>query len=252
MKEESVKVKSSISKPHPYEVRLSEMDDVREFFSTTDLSKVTRFFRQEALFGFIDGIVVPQLLRMPGKTVIKAWSAGCSKGKETYSLAMTLISAVKRAGSNHNIEVVGTDVARTSIKEAAMGRYEITKKEKIRHRLLSDYFDFQENGVITAKEYLKKSVRFKVHNLLRGSGLSNMDIIICNQVLLYYDKRAKSRILSHLVRALSQGGYLFVNGAGLKGLKAYGFERESTQIRVFRRKDALFAGDKADAANCRG
>lgn len=175
----------------------------------------TSFFRSPEHFDwfgqtFLPNCVSEQRLGKRDKK-LKIWSAACSSGAEPYTLA----SLIQRAGirlTGWAVDILGTDISRTSIESAISGR--VTKRlamtvpEEYRQRL----FETRSAGddLFRIRKEIRSAVRFDVRNLLRAIPDRDFDLIFLRNVLIYFDRESKQTVIDNLVRAMAPNAYLVV------------------------------------------
>lgn len=178
------------------------------------LNNETYFFRDRAMFDQLSRLVLPRLAQQRQATRrLSIWSAGCSTGQEVYSLAMLLLErpALWRGWA---IDILGTDVAGPMIaaaREANYSQFQIQRGLAVTEMV--DYFEETRTGW-RAKDALRANVRFEVHNLLNlPPEPRRFDLILCRNVLLYFDQVTRKRAFARLAGALASDG-LAVLGVG--------------------------------------
>lgn len=181
----------------------------------------THFFREPRQFEFLEARVFPewQALAAAGRRSrrVRAWSAACSSGEEPYSLAMAFLARFP-AGHGLELEVLATDLSTRVLERARAGVYPIEKGRAIptRHR---EAFMLKgtgsQAGLMKAAPELRARVRFERVNLnaerLAVSG--GFDLILCRNVLIYFDPESKARTLQRLLERLDPRGYLLLGHA---------------------------------------
>jgi chemotaxis protein methyltransferase CheR len=178
------------------------------------LNNETYFFRDRAMFDQLSATVLPALARKRERTRrLTIWSVGCSTGQETYSLAMLFAEQPMR-WRDWTVEIIGTDVARSVVAAAREGNY---SQFQIQRGLgVAQMVTFFEETRIgwRANESLRKMVRFEAHNLLdQAPEPGRFDLILCRNVLLYFDKATRERAFARLASALAPDGLIML-GAG--------------------------------------
>ena len=169
---------------------------------------VTEMFRDPYFFNTIKKEVLPQLKELPS---IKIWHAGCSTGEEPYSMAITL----KEAGILDKSIIYATDINQTVLQTAAKGKYSIdlvksyesNYKESELKGNFADYYDVVEGSMII-KEELRNKIIYSTHNLVTDSGFNKFDLIICRNVLIYFNKQLQDQILQTFYNSLNNHGFL--------------------------------------------
>lgn len=178
------------------------------------LNNETYFFRDHAYFATLGKHVLPSLAeaRQSSKR-LSIWSAGCSTGQEALSLAM-MFAENKSLWDGWEIEILGTDISTKAIATAQGGLYsqfEIQRGISVAQMLR--FFDETEAGW-QARENIHSMVTFRHHNVL-GPPPSprSFDLVLCRNVLLYFDDSTRERALERLREATDAEGWLML-GAG--------------------------------------
>jgi chemotaxis protein methyltransferase CheR len=171
----------------------------------------TYFFREpQQLDVFVD-TVVPRIVDHKGLREVRLWSAACSTGEEPY----TLVMMIKEKRPGLRFEVVSSDLSEAVLDSARRGVYGSYSMRNVAESYLTKYFRREgQNCEISAE--VKSAVRFMNINLVderRVRSLRAMDVIFCRNVLIYFDDRAKQRVVSALYDVLKPGGYLFIGSS---------------------------------------
>lgn len=175
----------------------------------------TCFFRNRPQIEAIRKIVLPRIMEAKSKIAlrhIRIWSAGCSSGEEPYTLAMTLIEEGQKMLAGWTFEVLASDLNENSIAIAQAGKYGDYSVRNTEPQILQKYFSLQD-GTYALKPEVKSVVSFKRVNLsdnARMMFMKGMDIILCCNVLIYFDIASKTRVIQHFYTNLFDHGYLFL------------------------------------------
>ena len=185
-------------------------DEVVEALTTNE----TLFFRDTKPFEHLRLRALPRLHaeRPPGMP-LRIWSAAASTGQEAYSLAM-LISEMGPALKGRAVQILGTDIARSTLVRAREGSYtQFEVQRGLPARMLVKYFTKESDGWRLIKP-IRDMAEFKEWNLLCDpSPLGRFDVIFCRNVLIYFDAPTKARVLDMIASRLSAGGLLYLGGA---------------------------------------
>lgn len=178
------------------------------------LNNETYFFRDKPTFDQLPEEILPELARRrAGSRRLSIWSAGCSTGQEVYSLAM-LFADQKERWHGWTIDILGTDVSHRAIAAARSGLYsqfEVQRGLAVAQMLR--HFDETPNGW-QVRDTTRHPVRFQQHNILGPQpGRQPFDLILCRNVLLYFDRDTRQLAFSRLASALASDGFLML-GAG--------------------------------------
>ena len=196
----------------------------------------TSFFREPGHFRFLSGHIVPELLAR-GAKAIAGWSAGCSTGEEPYSIAITLLDAL-RGRAECSIDLFASDVSPTAIGKAIAGVYPMDRLEGIAPESLRRHFERgvdEQEGLARTHSSVRRLIRFEEANLLDARRLPRLrDFIWCRNTLMYFDRGARQRAVEHLLMNLAPHGYLFV--AHAENLSRLDHDLERVAPAVYRRR----------------
>lgn len=176
----------------------------------------TMFFRDAEVFANFKNIILPQLKdKCRAKKEIDIWSLGCSSGQETYSIAI-IFDKCKKDFSGWKINITGSDMSSIAINKAQRGSYNSFEIQTgLNARDILQYFD-KNNEQWQAKEFLRKMVDFRRYNMLDDiAGSTKFEVVMCRNVLRYFDDEHQNKILERLCAHQPQGGYLIL-GKGEK------------------------------------
>lgn len=203
---------------------------------TINLSK---FFRNSDVYGAIEEKVFPE---WRSKRRIVIWSAGCACGEEAYSLAI-LIEEGKRKKKLLDfvdVSIFGTDIDEEVLRKAREGRYEKFALSECPKEIVEEYFVL-ENGVYCLSSEIKGMVSFFKKDLLSEERaeepiLSNLDMILCRNVLIYLEREAQEYLFSEFYRCLRDGGFLVLGKVEtLLGEPRKLFKPVALRERIFRK-----------------
>ncbi|MGB3378450.1 MAG: protein-glutamate O-methyltransferase CheR [Allopontixanthobacter sediminis] len=178
------------------------------------LNNETYFFRDRVMFDLLDTHALPALAKKRASSKrLSIWSAGCSTGQEALSLAMMFAEQPQR-WAGWQIDIFGTDVSAAAIRTAKRGCYsqfEIQRGLGI-SQMIAHFRETPEGW--QAKRNLQRMIRFKVGNILDPAGeLQRHDLVLCRNVLLYFDEVTRERAFKRLAQNMAQDGLLML-GAG--------------------------------------
>jgi chemotaxis protein methyltransferase CheR len=196
-----------------YELRSSGGDDEMAHLIDVLTTNETYFFRELSQLNALVEEVVPQLLlqRKPGSTrPISIWSAGCSSGEEPYSVIAMAMEAGLEPG--REIRVYASDISRPALTKSRRGVYREASFRETPDELRSRYF-VEKDGSYRICDEVRKHVDFIHLNLLDESKialLGAMDVILCRNVIIYFDAETKRRVMQTFYDRLRPGGYLLL------------------------------------------
>ena len=172
------------------------------------------FFRDRIPFELFRGTIMPQLLAArAARRRIRIWCAAASTGQEPYSLAMSLKEMGERISGWH-IEIVATDLCSEVLERARSGIYSQFEVQRgLPIRLLVRHFT-QAGDTWHIASDIREMVQFRTLNLLQDfAPLGMFDVVLCRNVLIYFDQPTKVAVLERLARQVPQDGYLILGAA---------------------------------------
>lgn len=170
---------------------------------------VTRFYRNAETWNLLRRALIPALCSADGE--VHAWSAGCSSGEEPYTLGMLFAEHLDGSGRRHHLERVtidATDVDRTSLERAGAARYRPEAFVEMPEALSRSYVEAvgQESRVV---ERVRRRVKIRAHDLSSDVPVRReYQLILCRNVVIYFDRPMQERLFTGFVNALAPGGYL--------------------------------------------
>ncbi len=179
------------------------------------LNNETYFFRDKPTFDQLPGEILPELAqRRKDVRRLSIWSAGCSTGQEAYSLAMLFAEQAER-WEGWTIDIIGTDVSHRAVQMARGGLYtqfEVQRGLGVTQMLR--HFDETPHGW-QVRDDVRQKVRFAQGNLLTAPHPARLpfDLVLCRNVLLYFDRQVRQEAFDRLARAVMHDGFLML-GAG--------------------------------------
>ena len=173
----------------------------------------TYFFRERSQLRALVGEILPEALvarRERGSGPVSVWSAGCSSGEEPYSIVIL----AREAGFDpeRDLRVYATDISRRMMKRARSGTYREASFRETEPALRDRYFE-EKDGTWTVSDAVKKCVDFIHLNLLDRSRialLGAMDVILCRNVMIYFDAETKREVIETFEQKLRTGGHLLL------------------------------------------
>lgn len=169
---------------------------------------VTEMFRDPSFYRSFSKFIIPKLRSYP---FFKIWHAGCATGEEVYSIAILL----HEAGILDRVTVYATDFNNYALKVAKSGIYDLDLLKSYEKSYVNvtgnnnfhEYYTARYNSAKIA-DFLKQRVTFANHNLVCDNAFGEMDIIICRNVLIYFNINLQNRVLSLFSDSLKNFGYL--------------------------------------------
>ncbi len=203
-----------------------------------DLSiNVTAMFRDPSFYVAFREHVVPMLRTYP---FIRVWHAGCSTGEEVYSMAMLL----REEGLYDRSRIYATDINEVVLKRAKAGIFPLERMQEYTDNYLraggkrsfSEYYTAKYGGALFDQS-LTKNVVFSQHNLVTDRSFSEFNVILCRNVLIYFDKTLQSKVHSLFYDSLAMFGVLVLGSKETPRFMAHEecYEQIAPPEKIFRK-----------------
>ena len=175
----------------------------------------TFFFREKAHFDYLKDSVFPEIVRnakTSNQRTLRIWCAGSSSGEEAYTLGIVVKEFFGAEEKNWDIGILATDISMTVLEKAQTGIYSAERVEELSVELKNRYFNMLSNGSLQVKPAMKDMILFKRLNLMNETYpfKGKFDVIFCRNVMIYFDRESRNRLVNRLHDCTAKGGYLFV------------------------------------------
>jgi two-component system CheB/CheR fusion protein len=228
-------------------------DEFAGLFNTI-LINVTGFFRDPQAWDVIRETVIPDIVATrPQGEAIRVWSVGCATGEEAYTLAILLAEKLSPEEFKQRVKIYATDMDEEALTHARHAAYSERDVESVPADLRERYFERSDSLYLFRKD-LRRLVIFGRHDLLNDAPISRIDLLVCRNVLMYFNAEAQNRVLSRFHFALNDGGYLFLGRAETMMTHSQAFAPVDLKRRISRkvrgdRQRAFAPGNGAGTAN---
>ena len=191
--------------------RFDQEKDFLDLFLSEITVNVTEMFRDPSFWREVRDQVIPNILLNHDK--ISIWHAGCSSGEEVVSMAITL----KEMGVLHKANIIATDIDKPVLDRAKRSIYnaknmELNEKNYIRFqgaKSLNDYYHIKDGKAYVDQELIK-DVSFRTYDLVKGSVFNKFDLILCRNVMIYFNQKLQNDVLRRLHESMFKYGYLAI------------------------------------------
>jgi chemotaxis protein methyltransferase CheR len=184
------------------------------------------FFRDPLMYALLEQQILPALIaekKAAGKSELRVWSAGCAAGQEVWSIAILLDAVCGADAPTIPYRIFGTDVSDADLLHAREGVYNVASVDNVRLKHLQTYFS-SDADTYTIVPKLRERVDFSRYDLLDEHSVcppvslyGEFDLILCCNLLFYYQPAIRQRILDKFCHVLAPGGY-FVTGETEMGI----------------------------------
>lgn len=197
---------------------------------------VTKFFRDADPFQRLERDIIPRILeRVPEGQEIRVWTAGCATGEEPYSLAILFDEALKKAGREPLFKIFATDVHKTSLDHAGAAIYDKDRLKEVSDDRKAAYFTQKDGGYQVSAE-LRRSIVFAQHNVIKDPPFTNLDLITCRNLLIYFLPPAQKKAISLFHFGLKTGGVMLLGSSESPGELADEFETIDEHSKLYRKR----------------
>ena len=210
-------------------------DEFAMLFDTV-LINVTSFFRNPAAWAYVQAHVLPTLAKEKGSNPIRVWVAGCAGGQESYTAAMVLAEALGEDRFREKVKIYATDVDEDALSQARQSLYSPRDVNSVPEGMVERYFE-QSNGNFVFRKDLRRNVIFGRNDLVRDAPISRIDLLVCRNVLMYFNAETQSRILNHFRFSLTSDGILMLGKGEMLLTRSNIFTPLDLKHRVFTKVD---------------
>lgn len=174
----------------------------------------TFFMRERQHFDYLVSTILPHLERTVTDKDLRIWSAGCSFGHEPYNLAMYIDDYFGATKNLWDTKILATDISKKALGIAKSGIYKDTVISELPIQWQEKYFTKISNTDYQIIEKIRKDVAFKYFNLMEDIVPKKpFDLILCRNVMIYFDSETKEKLIKKFYDAIKPGGYLFIGHA---------------------------------------
>lgn len=194
----------------------SNKNELEHLYNAVTINE-TYFFRGNNKNDILEKILLPEVIqnKKSADKTIRIWSAACSSGEEPYTIALIIYDKFKLKYPDIKFQIIGTDINSEVLESAKRGVYNQYSTKNIPKDLLSRYF--KENGEgLEINQRVKDLVEFRNVNLFNSSDiirLPKFDLILCENVLIYFDDSSKRKVLEHISSKMHNWSLLSVGNA---------------------------------------
>ncbi len=186
----------------------SQPSEYQKLFNDLTI-RVTGFFRDSYPFYIIRTKIIPDIIsaKYNFNNEVRIWCPGCATGEEPYSIGMLLSDVLKDSIDRFNIKIFGTDISETALESARLGIYDSSAFKEMKEEYKNRHF-FLVGSRYRIKYSIRQLVRYGIHSLVRHTPISHLDLLLCRNVLIYFDRGLQEKALRDFYYALKPKGYL--------------------------------------------
>lgn len=196
---------------------------------------VTKFFRDGDAFKVLEEQIIPQLIEASGDSVIRVWCCACATGEEAYSVAILFFEALQRMGSRAEFKIFATDADKGALHFAATGIYPDSAMRDVSQQRRDNFFIERADGWVV-KNDMRRAIVFAPHNVISDPPFTQMDLVVCRNMLIYLQSPAQRKTLSLFHFALKLNGVLFLGPSETVGDIGDEFDSIDPHWKIYRKR----------------
>ncbi len=207
------------------------------------LISVTHFFRDQDAFAALKDALADIIQSKEDNEAIRIWSVGCATGEEPYSIAMLccdLLGGVEKLKSR-NVQIFATDIDTNALTHARQGTYPASALNEISEKYIKKFF-LSHGDYADIAPRIKDHILFSQHNVLEDPPFSSIDIIVCRNLLIYFNESLQQKVFKIFHYATKDKGCLFLGRSESVGSADRYFKKTDDSHNIFtKKKSALSA-----------
>ncbi|PKN66297.1 MAG: hypothetical protein CVU57_06400 [Deltaproteobacteria bacterium HGW-Deltaproteobacteria-15] len=213
-------------------------EEIRTLFQEL-LIGVTSFFRDPEAFSFLKEKVLQDLIsrKIEGQP-FRVWTPGCSTGEEAFSVAILVKECLEETNTASEVQIFGTDIDPQAIEKARVGVYAQSMVADVDPERIRRFFA-KEGAQYRIKREIREMVVFAEQNVLRDPPFSNLDLLVCRNLLIYLKPEAHARLLPLFHYTLQRDGVLFLGKSESVSRFPDLFDPLSKQHSIYRKRDSV-------------
>jgi chemotaxis methyl-accepting protein methylase len=178
---------------------------------------VSHFFRNPLVFEVLHELVIPALVELNPPGGLRVWCAGCARGEEAYSVSMLFHEICSGETPELPVYILASDIDRTALTCAAQGCYQSDALAEVKKHYLDTYF-YPDGDRYRVMDELRTLVNFVRHDVTscrapKEGVFSDYHLILCRNILIYFNRELGEKVVTSLARCLTPGGYLVLGKA---------------------------------------
>jgi two-component system, chemotaxis family, CheB/CheR fusion protein len=202
---------------------------------------VTQFFRDSDMFAFLEQSVLPEQLKQHKGREFRVWIAGCSTGEEAYTYCMLLHDLFRKHNIDKAIRIFATDIDRHAISTAGYGIYPESIVADLSPAHLSRHFIKKEEGYQISRQ-VREMVVFAQHNLIKDPPFTNIDLISCRNLLIYFKASMQKKVMELFQFSLVSSGIMVLGNSETTGELGDQFMPLHNRFRIFKSRGRRYSG----------
>lgn len=202
---------------------------------------VTQFFRDTAVWDYLaEHALLALLQQQHGNSALRAWCIGCSTGEEAYSLAIVFCQLLEHQPQLRHIslKIFASDLSPDAIAKARRGQYPLAISEYVNPERLQQFFTRHDN-YYQINQPIRDMVLFTQHDVILDPPFTRQDLIVCRNLLIYFDTLLQRKLLPLLHYSLRPNGILLLGSSETVGRSQELFIPLQPKLRLYQRQEAV-------------
>jgi two-component system CheB/CheR fusion protein len=201
------------------------------------LINVTRFFRDPEHFAALRAKAIRPMIEHAGnEDELRVWIPGCSSGEEAFSIAMMFAEEARAQKRAPKVQIFATDIDEQMLRIAREASYPQSALADIPEEM-RDAYTIARDGRFQISSRIRDMIRFSVHSIVRDPPFSNIDLVSCRNLLIYFGDQLQNLALPIFHYAIKPDGILFLGPSETVGRHDHAFRQVDQAARIFQRND---------------
>jgi len=237
--------KTGCKDPATYLQQLQENSSEQDYLLSAFTVNYSRLFRNPLVFEILADKVLPEIVEQKerdGQRDLRVWSAGCAEGEEACSLAILIHQLFTEKDLNWNTYLFATDIDHEALLRADKGKYTRQAFVDTKLGVLDQYF-VQQGEEFSVCSSVRDVISYSYDDLTSPSTVApaesifgTFDLILCRNVLIYFNQDVQKQVFNKILRSLSKQGYLVLGEAEFLCAELEGeFLTVDEKLRIYRK-----------------
>lgn len=170
---------------------------------------VTSFFREPAVFKLLEKQLSTLIDSKADNAPVRVWLPGCSTGEEVYSVAIIIAGLLKKKNRQLPVQIFGTDINEGALITARKAVYTTKSIQQVPADKAKEYF-IRHNSHVEVTKFIRGMVLFSRHDLTHNPPFLKLDLIVCRNLLIYFNSKLQDYVFPVFFSALNPHGYLLL------------------------------------------
>ncbi|MDP4285667.1 MAG: PAS domain S-box protein [Bacteroidota bacterium] len=196
---------------------------------------VTSFFRDSAVFRSLERKISDLVDSKIGAEALRVWIPGCATGEEAYSIGIVINSVLKKKNRVLPVQIFATDINEQALSFARKGIYQQKVLHAVPSEIIKNYF-IRHNGFSEVSKQIRSLILFSKHDITHNPPFLKLDLIVCRNLLIYFNTRLQEYVFPVFYSALNPNGYLLLGKSESIGHFTDLFSTVNREAKIYQRK----------------